>query len=119
MPLTQVDGPVGTPWQRPLAGVLDSYVVRSELLASNPLGDPDQRPLYVYRSPGVVTGAARHVPSIYLLQGFTGQVDMWFARTAFEPTTIERIDAMCAAEDCPDAVIVFVDAWTRSGGHSS
>ncbi len=29
---------------------------------------------------------------------------------------IERLDAMFAAGDCPDAVIVFVDAWTSLGG---
>jgi hypothetical protein len=29
---------------------------------------------------------------------------------------VERVDAMFAAGECPDAVIVFVDAWTRRGG---
>jgi hypothetical protein len=29
---------------------------------------------------------------------------------------VERLDAMFAAGDCPDAVIVFVDAWTSYGG---
>ena len=29
---------------------------------------------------------------------------------------IERLDAMYAANQCPDAIIVFVDAWTRFGG---
>jgi hypothetical protein len=38
------------------------------------------------------------------------------SRSAFEPTFVERVDAMFAAGDCPDAVVVFVDAWTRRGG---
>ena len=29
---------------------------------------------------------------------------------------IERIDAMFASGECPDAIIVFVDAWTSFGG---
>jgi S-formylglutathione hydrolase FrmB len=29
---------------------------------------------------------------------------------------IERLDAMFAAGECPDAIVVFVDAWTRFGG---
>ena len=29
---------------------------------------------------------------------------------------IERLDAMFAAGDCPDAIVVFVDAWTSYGG---
>ena len=29
---------------------------------------------------------------------------------------VERLDAMFAAGDCPDAIVVFVDAWTAYGG---
>jgi len=93
-------------------------VIESETLAGNPLGDPARRPLYVYRSPGVAGGSAAAVASIYLLQPFGGQLDRWLARDSFEPTKFERIDALYApeAEPCPEAVIVFVDAWTSIGG---
>jgi hypothetical protein len=114
--LREVDGFPGAPWARPLAGALDQLVVESELLADNPLGDPTRRPLYVYRSPGVVSDDTQEVPAIYMLQGFSGQLDTWLSRRAFEPTSIERLDAMFAAGQCPDAVIVFVDAWTSRGG---
>ncbi len=93
-------------------------MVESEILAGNPLGDPSRRPLYVYSSPGVVDGTATEVASVYLTQGFAGQLDKWLARTSFEPTTIERFDALFSGpeNDCPDAVLVFVDAWTSLGG---
>ena len=29
---------------------------------------------------------------------------------------VERIDAMFAAGECPDAIVVFVDCWTSYGG---
>jgi S-formylglutathione hydrolase FrmB len=116
MALRELDQPAGTPWTRPLAGALDQLVVQSEVLAGNPLGDPARRPLYVYRSPGVARGEGRDVPSIYVIQGFTGQADMWLSRSAFEPTMFERIDATFADDGCPDAVVVFVDAWTSRGG---
>lgn len=116
MTVSEVQGPAGHPWERALSGSLDRMVVHSELLESNPLGDPARRPLYVYRSPGVAAGEVTDVPSVYVIQGYTGQVDMWHARSAMEPTVIERIDAMFAAGECPDAVIVFVDAWTSRGG---
>jgi hypothetical protein len=117
MALREVDGVPGAPWVRALAGALDELVVESELLRKNPLGDPARRPLYVYRSPGVRRGDARaNVPSVYVIQGFTGQVDMWSSRTAFEPTMIERLDEMFEAGECPDAIVVFVDAWTSRGG---
>ena len=54
MALREVEGPAGAPWERPLHGTLDRLVVESELLADNPLGDPERRPLYVYCTPGVV-----------------------------------------------------------------
>jgi S-formylglutathione hydrolase FrmB len=116
MALRERPGPAGAPWERPLGGALDRLVVESERLAGNPLGDPARRPLYVYRSPGVKAGGAGRVASVYVIQGFSGQVDMWLARSAFEPTMIERLDAMFGDGDCPEAIVVFVDAWTSRGG---
>src|ERR1700756_560159 len=116
MTLSRVEGRPGAPWDRPLAGMLDRITVHSEVLEGNPLGDPARRPLYVYRSPGVVADGRKRFPSVYVIQGYSGQVDMWLGRSAFEPTVVERIDAMFAAGECPDAVIVFVDAWTSLGG---
>jgi S-formylglutathione hydrolase FrmB len=116
MSLRELQGPPGAPWERPLAGALDQLVVESQLLAGNPLGDPARRPLYVYRSPGVQRGGHRKVPVIYVIMGFTGQADMWLGRSAFSPTLVERLDAMFAHDECPDAIIAFVDTWTRRGG---
>ena len=116
MSLREVEGPAGAPWARTMHGTLDQLVVESELLAGNPLGDPEIRPLYVYRPPGVELDHPRALSSVYVIQGYTGQLDNWFQRNAFEPTVIERIDAMFAAGECPDAIVVFVDAWTAYGG---
>jgi putative esterase len=113
--LRQIEGSPGPPWEHPLAGTLHRIVVHSDLLEDNPLGDPPQRPLYVYLPPGVAE-RGEAVPTVYVIQGFTGQLDMVVSRSAFEPSFVERVDAMFAAGDCPDAVIVFVDAWTRRGG---
>jgi hypothetical protein len=114
--MREVPGPPGAPWERELAGTLDRIVVQSELLDGNPLGDPTRRPLYVYRPPGVEAGRGSGVPSVYVIQGYSGQVDMWLGRSAFEPTLVERLDAMFSAGECPDAMIVLVDAWTSLGG---
>lgn len=116
MSLVEEREPLGPPWSRPLAGSLDRLVVSSELLADNPLGDSARRPLYVYRPPGVEPGRDRELPSVYAIQGLTGQLDMWLSRSPFEPNFVERLDAMFAAGECPDAVVVMVDAWTSRGG---
>jgi S-formylglutathione hydrolase FrmB len=110
--LKRVDGEPGPPWARPLRGVLHEVLVESDLLADNPLGDPSRRPLYVYSPPGELG----RLPAIYVLQGYSGQLDVWRARKAFEPTVIERLDAMFAAGESTPALIVFLDAWTSRGG---
>jgi putative esterase len=116
MTIREVDGPAGAPWERPLHGTLDRLVVESELLAGNPLGDPARRPLYVYRPPGVELDHPRGLPTVYVIQGYTGMVDMWLNRSPFEPAMVERLDGMFAGGGCPDAIVVFVDAWTAYGG---
>jgi S-formylglutathione hydrolase FrmB len=114
MGLRQVEGPPGAPWDREIRGRLDRLVVQSDLLSGNPLNDPARRPLYVYRPPNMRDGE-RYV-AVYVIQGFTGQVDMWLNRTAFEPSMVERLDDMFADPAVPRAVVVFVDAWTSYGG---
>jgi len=116
MSLRELEGLPGPPWDRPLAGSLERLVVESQVLAANPLGDPPRRPLYVYLPPGVQPEDDRRLPCVYVIQGFTGQLDMWLSRSAFEPNFVERLDAMFATGECPDAVIVMVDAWTSRGG---
>src|SRR5947209_3817649 len=96
------------PWSKELAGRLDEHELDSAALAGNPLGDPARRPLWVYEPPGA-KGAT--LPAIYLIQGFTGQVDMWRNRSAFRPSVIELVDDLRAP-----ARVVFVDAWTSYGG---
>jgi len=111
--LREAPGSAGAPWERPLRGSLDRLVVESELLAGNPLGDPATRPLWVYSAPGV---GDEPVPTVYVIQGFLGQVDSWANRFPFELTMLERVDEMFAGGDCPPALVVFVDAWTSYGG---
>src|SRR6185437_7675779 len=101
------------PWSRELVGTLDEHVLESEALRGNRLGDPSRRPLWVYTPPGAGDTA---LPSIYLIQGLTGQIDMWRNRAAFRPNPLELVDALFADDGCPPARIVFVDAWTSYGG---
>ena len=56
------------------------------------------------------------MPTVYVIQGYLGQVDTWANRTPFEPSMLERLDAMFASGACPPALVVFVDAWTSYGG---
>ena len=104
------------PWSREMVGRFDALEIESAVLRDNPLGDPHVRPLWVYVPPAYDAEPDRRFPSIYLIQGMTGQVDMWWNRTAFRPTTPERIDRLFAEEDCPPALVVLADCWTSYGG---
>ncbi len=111
-----LDGvPASPPWRRPLAGRLEAYALRSRALEGNPLGDPAERPVWVYLPPAY--DGATPLPTIYLIQGMTGQLDMWRDRSAFRPTVPELVDGLFAGPDAPPpAIVVFVDCWTSVGG---
>ena len=102
----------GPPWSRPLVGEVQVHALDSAALRGNPLGDPHVRPLVTYVPPG----ADGPLPVVYVLQGFTGQVDMWFSRPSLRPTHLERLDALFADPEVPRALVVHVDAWTSLGG---
>jgi hypothetical protein len=53
---------------------------------------------------------------VYVLQGYTGHVGMWFNRAPFRRPYPELADEVFAAGDTPAAILVFVDAWTAYGG---
>lgn len=92
-------------------------MVCSELLEGNPLGDPAVRPLYVYRPAAADGEAGNRLPSVYLLQGFGGELQEWLTPSpSGSTTTVERLDAMFSRGDAPPALIVFVDASTSVGG---
>jgi enterochelin esterase-like enzyme len=104
------------PWSTELAGRLDEQVIDSVLLRENPLGDPSQRPLWVYVPPGYDEAPRRRYPSVYVIQGYTGHLAMWRNRTPYRQPFPEAADAVFAAGDVPPALVIFVDAWTAYGG---
>jgi hypothetical protein len=102
------------PWDGDLAGRLDRHTVNSALLRGNPLGDPHERPLWVYVPPGYDDTAERY-PVVYVIQGYTGHLSMWANRTPFRQPFVETADAVFAG-GAPGCVVVYVDAWTAYGG---
>ncbi|HET9417067.1 MAG TPA: alpha/beta hydrolase-fold protein [Candidatus Limnocylindria bacterium] len=104
------------PWGHAWAGRLDEHVIDSQALTGNPLRDPHRRPLYVYTPPGYDADPERRYPAVFVIQGMTGQLDMWRSRKAFMPTVLEAVDAWFARPGTEPAVVAFVDAWTSYGG---
>jgi S-formylglutathione hydrolase FrmB len=105
------------PWSRTLAGRLEELELESDALRGNPLGDPHVRPVWISLPPAYDDEPDRRFPSIYVIQGLTGQLDMWRNRSAFRPNPIELVDELFAVADAPSpAIVVWVDAWTSIGG---
>jgi hypothetical protein len=90
---------------------VDELTIESDALRGNPLGDPHVRPVWVWTPPGYDRDGDRDYPSIYVLQGYTGELEMWRNRLAYRPTFPELLD-----REAPHCVVVFVDARTSVGG---
>jgi Putative esterase len=104
------------PWSFEPAGRFEETTFESEALRGNPLGDPHVRPLWVYLPPGYDDEPDRRYASIYMIQGLTGQLDMWRNRAAFRRNFPELADDLFAAGDAPPCILVWVDCWTSLGG---
>jgi S-formylglutathione hydrolase FrmB len=83
------------------------HTFTSEALRGNPLGDPHERPLWVW-SP---TDTSRRYPTVYVIQGMTGMVGAWFNTAPWTQSYADAIDRLSL-----DAVVVLVDAFTAVGG---
>lgn len=104
------------PWDQELAGRIEHDTLSSAALVGNPLGDPSDRPIWVYLPPGYDDDPERRYPSVYVIQGYTGHVAMWANRSAYRVPFPEAADAMFAAGEAPPCIVVYVDAWTAYGG---
>jgi S-formylglutathione hydrolase FrmB len=83
------------------------HTFTSDALRGNPLGDPHERPLYVWAP----EDTSRRYPAVYVIQGMTGMAPAWFnvePWTESFPAAIERLAL--------EAVVVLVDAFTAVGG---
>ena len=104
------------PWASELKGRFEEAELDSEALRDNPLGDPHRRPLWVYLPPGYDDEPERRYPTVYMIQGLTGQLDMWRNRTPFRRNFPELADELIASGEAPPAILVWVDCWTSLGG---
>ena len=104
------------PWSTNFAGRFEEVIFESDVLKDNPLGDPYKRPLWVYLPPGYDEQKERRYASIYMIQGLTGQLDMWRNRAPFRKNFPELADELFAKDEAPPCILVWVDCWTSLGG---
>ncbi len=104
------------PWSIEMRGQFEEHTFESAALQDNPLRDPYQRPLWVYLPPGYADEPTRRYPTIYQIQGLTGQLDTWRNRPPFRKNFPELADELFASEETPPCIVVWVDCWTSLGG---
>jgi len=104
------------PWSTTLQGRFDEILFSSEVLKGNALGDPSERPLWVYVPPTYDEDSTRRYPTVYMIQGLTGQLDMWRNRSPFRKTFPELVDELFSDKAVPPCIVVWVDCWTSYGG---
>lgn len=104
------------PWSFDVAGRFEETMFASTALQGNRLGDPHERPLWVYLPPGYDDDPQRRYPSVYAIQGLTGQLDMWRNRSPFRRTFPELVDTLFSGGEAPPCIVVWVDCWTSLGG---
>ena len=100
------------PWSHTFAGRIDELVVDSELLRGNPLGDPHERPLWVYVPPGYDDDGDAGTRRCTCSRATPACSPMWRNRTPFRQPFPEVADGQIAAGEIPPCIIVYVDAWT-------
>lgn len=87
----------------------------SALLADNPLGDPALRHHPVVLPPSF---EPRHktYPLILVLPGYSGTVQGAIMGSPFQESLPARLSRLMTEGTMPEALFVFVDAWTALGG---
>jgi S-formylglutathione hydrolase FrmB len=92
-------------------GRWQELTLESEALRGNPLGDPHERPVFVWTPPSYDAEPDRRYASVYVLQGMFGQARAWFNVSPFQQNVPQTIEDLA-----PEAVVVFVDGFTSVGG---
>jgi len=98
-----------------LEGELRTYVVDSDVLKGNALGDPHERELPVYVPP-VESDALAGLPVIFVLAGYTGRGQNQLETHPWKRGMVARYDAAVASGEIPPAILALPDCFTRLGG---
>lgn len=87
----------------------------SEILRGNPLGDPTERDVCVYRPPGY--DAERSYPVLLAIVGYTGTGAMLFNKDPLGEDLASKLDRLIESGACPPVIVAAPDCFTRVGGN--
>lgn len=90
--------------------------VQSDALTANPLGDPAVRPVAVYLPPAYDPQGSRRYPVLYVLHGYTGDVNALLSARPWETNVLQWADRLIRERRMPPVLLAIVDGFTRLGG---
>ena len=90
-------------------------IFRSDVLQGNALGDPVERPVYVYLPPDYAESGERY-PVAFLLAGFAGSGASFFDFEAWDDNLRQLMDRLVAGGRIRPMLVILPDATTRFGG---
>lgn len=99
----------------PKRGRVEIVAVESEILKSNPMGDPATRKVPVYLPPGYDEERLSY-PVVFVLVGFTGRGTMLLNDEAWSETLADRMDRLMGEGKTSPMILVMPDCFTRLGG---
>lgn len=97
------------------SGSLHIHRLPSDILRSNPLGDPSERDLHVYLPPGY--DKSKKYPALLGLVGFLGIGASYFNSDPLAENLKQRLDRLISSGKCPPIIVAAPDCFTRFGGN--
>jgi S-formylglutathione hydrolase len=97
-------------------GSVQRIVVHGKGLEGNLEGDSPDRDVAVYLPPGYSASDARRYPVVYMLHGFTDDVDNWWGVKPHFINVPAVIDKALASGNTQETIVVMPNAFTRYQG---
>jgi S-formylglutathione hydrolase len=97
-------------------GTVERLKIHGPSLEGNLEGDSPDRDVMVYLPPGYAADASRRYPVVYLLHGFTDDVDHWWGVVRHFVSVPQSIDKALESGATKELIVVMPNAYTRYEG---
>jgi hypothetical protein len=98
-------------------GIILTHRFQSNVLRTNPLGDPFERDIIVYLPPGYKRSNSKGYVTAFGLAGFGGLGRTFLNIDPLSENLEDRINRLISSKICGPLVLVLVDCYTKFGGN--
>jgi enterochelin esterase-like enzyme len=98
-------------------GIVITHRFQSNILKSNPLGDPFERDIIVYVPPGYKRSNSKGYIAAFGLAGFGGQGRTLLNVDPLSENIENKMNRLISSKKCGPLLLVLVDCFTKLGGN--